>query len=207
MLFPQYCFDDSYEDGLKGPVFEEACRKALRDKGFSTVPSCVKIDEPMLPIDVSLELWRKQKTNTDLDVIATHGNFIIMLEFKEIKSIAPREHEINQFIRYVKEMFWRAKWVSFNLERFTNYVGASWDSLNIDQKQPVTIIPLVVTNNVVDVEIAGYPPLITFNELKDLLSMELFVKQNGETGNTSFRVGSKDIPLIYTTAFTANILP
>ena len=201
-VFPQYCFGDFYEDGLKGAVFEEACRKTLRDR-FRTVPSCVKINEPMLPLDISLELWRKQKGNTDLDVIAAFGNFIIILECKEIKAVASREREINQFMKYIKEMFWRAKWVSSNLEKFKNYVGNAWDPLHIDIKQAITIIPLLVSNNVVDVEITGYPPLITFNELKELLSVEIFVKPKDEMDSLSFRIGSKDIHLIYMTTFTA----
>ena len=197
LSFPQYCFDDFYEDGLKGPVFEEACRRVLRDKGISTVPNCIKINEPMISENVSQEIGIKYKLNTDLDVVASHGNFLLLIECKEIKSIVPREYELNRFEKYIKEMFWRAKWVSSNLERLKNHVGDAWASLHIDLKQPVTIIPLVVSNNVVDVEIESYPPLITANELKDVLSMEIFVKPKGEMGNLSFRVGSKDVSLIY----------
>ena len=200
--FPQYCFDDFYEEGLKGPVFEEACRKAFPDR-FRTVPSCVKINEPMLPLNKSLELWGKPKGNTDLDVIAAFGNFIIILECKQIKAVIPREREINQFVGYIKEMFWRAKWVSSNLEKFKNYVGNAWDPLHIDIKQAVTIIPLVVSNNAVDAEITGYPPLITFNELKELLSVEIFVKPKAEIDSLRFRIGSKDIHLMYMTGVTA----
>jgi len=89
VAFPEYCFGEFYENGLKGPVFEEACRKLLREKGFQTLPSNVKIDEPMVPLEVALTLWRKQKQNTDLDVIAALGNIIILIECKEIKAITP----------------------------------------------------------------------------------------------------------------------
>jgi hypothetical protein len=37
-----------------------------------------------LPKDISIKLWLREKPNTDVDVIASNGNHIILLECKEI---------------------------------------------------------------------------------------------------------------------------
>jgi hypothetical protein len=147
--FPQICFDEAYEEGLRGPVFEEACRNTLRKKGFNTLPNCVKINEPMLPKDISIKLWLREKLNTDIDVIASNGNHIILLECKEIKSVSLRETQNNQFRKFIEELFWRSRWVASNLERFKMYVGEAWEVLQINPEQPVTVLPLVVSNNLV----------------------------------------------------------
>jgi hypothetical protein len=195
--FPQICFDEAYEEGLKGPVFEEACRNTLRKKGFNTLPNCVKINEPMLPKDISIKLWLREKLNTDIDVIASNGNQIILLECKEIKSVSLRETQNNQFRKYIDELFWRSRWVASNLEKFKKYVGESWEVLQINPKKPVTVLPLVVSNNLVEIEIEGYPPIVTSNELNDLLSMNILPEPKNGLTSVTFRVGTKNVPLIY----------
>jgi hypothetical protein len=195
--FPQICFEEAYEEGLKGPVFEEACRNSLRKKGFKTLPNCVKINEPIIPKDISIKLWHREKPNTDLDVVASNGNNIILLECKEIKSILIRETQNNQFRKYTEELFWRSKWIASNLARFKEYVGQAWEILQINPKEPVTVLPLVVSNNLVEIEKEGYPPIITSNELNDLLSVDIFPELCNEVNTVIFPVGTKKVPLIY----------
>ena len=89
-----------------------------------------------------------------------------------MKTLNPPQFELNKFEKYIKEMFWRAKWASTNIERLKEYIGDAWGFLRIDLTQPVTIIPLVVSNNIIDIEKDGYPSVITSNELSNLLFYE-----------------------------------
>jgi hypothetical protein len=108
-----------------------------------------------------------------------------------------RETQNNQFRKYIEELFWRSRWVASNLERFKKYVGEAWEVLQINPEQPVTVLPLVVSNNLVEVEIEGFPPVITSNELNDLLSMNIFPQSKNGLKSVTFRVGTKNVPLIY----------
>ena len=110
-------------------------------------------------------------------------------------------HETNQFAKYIEEMHWRSKWVSNNLEKLEHYVGDSWHTLRIDQEQPITVLPLIVTNTVINVEKTGCPPVITHNELSELLSSNLFAKQKIETNSLFYKIGCKNINLVFQTVF------
>lgn len=50
------CFDDYYENDLKGKAFEDACRRMLKDNGFFALNSRVDVFEPILPLEISQKL-------------------------------------------------------------------------------------------------------------------------------------------------------
>ena len=66
-LFRQECFDDYYNNGKKGPAFEEACRNIMQKKNINLVPNCIKINEPMIQKDVCEQIGIKYKANTELE--------------------------------------------------------------------------------------------------------------------------------------------
>lgn len=196
LVLLQRCFNEIYENDLKGKAFEEACRKMLREKGFKTIPTRVDILEPMLPLDISNLLWGKLKAQTDIDVIACSNNNILVIECKEIKWHLPTHREQNQFEKYLIEHYYRVKWILSNLKKFENYVGHDqWISLGINNKRPVYFFPLLVSNVLVNLGEVEGAPLVTFLELKDITSKEWVVKGNGESGELETKIGGRVIKL------------
>lgn len=186
------CFNEVYDNNLKGQAFEDACRKMLREKGLKTVPERVEISEPILPLEISVSLWDKQKVKTDIDVIACSNNNVLIIECKEIKWHLPRLREQNQFKKYLIEHLHRVKWISFNLEKFENYVGhGHWLSSAINQDQPVYLFPLLVSNIVVDADEFKKAPIVTFLELKDMVSKEWIVKGASGSGELEMGIGGR----------------
>ena len=52
--------------------------KLLNGYGFNTLSSRVDVFEPMLPLEICQRLWGKQKTRTDIDVLACLENHACM---------------------------------------------------------------------------------------------------------------------------------
>jgi hypothetical protein len=168
----QDCFDDSYENDLKGKAFEEACRKTLRKNKFNTLPERVAINEPTLPSEVSKKFGIKQKSRTDVDVIACRNNQVFVIECKEIKFKLSRPRDKNLFRRYTIEHVYKVKWISENFIKFTKkyLTKEQMASLSIDPQRPINFVPLVVTNRLIKMEELNYFPLITHKELNNLCS-------------------------------------
>ena len=177
----QNCFNDYYENDLKGKAFEEACRKLLNGYSFNTLPSRVDVFEPMLPLEICQRLWGKQKTRTDIDVLACLENRVLVIECKEIKTRLPKIREQNQFKRYLIEHYYKVKWISENFTKFRKYLTRSeLISLAIDYNKPVIFFPIVVTNKLANIEGFNEVPLVTFAELKDSISKEWNITTRGE---------------------------
>lgn len=192
------CFCDIYENNLKGKVFEEACRELLRKNGFNTIPERVDVFEPMLPYDVACSLWGKQKNRTDIDVISSRKNCILVVECKEIKSYPLAAREKRQFAKFFYEHYFRTKWIVSDLKRFKRYLGvAQWDSLNIDERYPICFFPLLVTNYLVEIERIENAPLITYIEMKKITSRDWFVDGNNETGTLETDIEGRKINLLW----------
>lgn len=190
------CFDEVYDNNLKGQAFEEACRKTLLDNGLKTIPKRVDITEPILPSEVSLALWGRQKSRTDIDVVACFNNNILVIECKENKFKLPSVSEKNQFKKFLIEHFHRVNWISCNIKKFKNYVGLEeWRSLAIDENQPLYLLPLLVSSTFVETGELKAAPLLTFVELKELISKEWPSKAKGKTGELSIKMGPRVIKL------------
>lgn len=190
------CFDNFYDNNLKGQAFEDACRKMLMEKGLKAVPTRVDLLEPVLPPDISISLYGRQKTRTDIDLIACFNNCLLVVECKEIKWQLPRLHEQNLFRKYVIEQFYRTKWISADLERFISYVGqGNWLSLEISNNQPLRLFPLVISNVVVEIDELETAPIFTFLELKDMVSKKWVVKGADEFGKFEIAVNGKVVRL------------
>lgn len=170
----QDCFDDFYENDLKGKAFEEACRKTLRKNKFNTITERVDISEPMIPLEISKKFQIKQKTRTDIDVIACKNNQVLVIECKEIKFKQPRPRDGNRFRKYLIENHYNVKWISENFTKFTKkYLAeAQFLSLKIDPQRVVNFFPLVVTNRLIKIDELNQVPLITHKELNALISKE-----------------------------------
>lgn len=174
-------FGEVYNNDLKGKTFEEACRKLLQEKGLTTITGRIDILEPTLPPEISYFLWGKQKQRSDIDVVASRDNNILIIECKEIKSIDLKQRQLKQFEKFCVEHFHKTKWISSNLKKFESYVGADLrNSLCIDKTRSVYLFPLVVTNLLVNVDGIKETPLITYLELQNIISNNWCIKNKTE---------------------------
>jgi len=188
----QNCFNEFYENDLKGKVFEEACRKMLRQNNFNTIPTRIDVFEPMVPLEISYKLWGKQKTRTDIDVIASMNNRVLVIECKEIKFKLPRLREQNQFKRYLVEHYYRVKWISENFTKFKKYMTRSqFRSLSIDSQRAGNFFPFIVTNRLIKMDEFRGVPLVTYTELKKMVSKEWVTTSDGKTGKVEIEISGR----------------
>lgn len=177
------CFDEFYDKNSKGEAFENGCRKMLREGGLNTIPERVDILEPILPPDVSISLWGKQKMGTDIDVIASFSNNILVIECKEYKWNLPSESESNLFRKFQIEHFYRTKWISGNLKKFGAYVGKDWSNIALKlEPSPIYFFPLLVSSRLVETGESEKAPLLTFIELKEIIVAKKWVIKTTEQG-------------------------
>jgi hypothetical protein len=172
LVLSENCFEEACSTDLKGPIFEEACRKLMLKKGLATLPSSVDIPEPMLPKQVSLKLWNRHKNESEIDVVSCYDNRIIVIECKEIKlakkSRKLRKLILKKFERYSADHFYRTRWIADNVGKFEKYVGENLsDALSIDKSKSINFFPLIVTNKDVEIE-EKEVPIITYRELEDI---------------------------------------
>jgi Holliday junction resolvase len=127
-----------------------------------------------VPEDISNRLFGKQKSRTDLDVIASLNNNLLVMECKETKYSAPSPLKIseqNLFEKYSIEHYYRAKWIAGNLSSLRNYVGTeNWKLLRLEENKPINVLPLLVVNNLLNFHTNEGVPLLTFSELKEIVS-------------------------------------
>jgi hypothetical protein len=198
IILLEKCFGEVYENDLKGRNFEEACRKLLVDREFSTLPDRVDVHEPMLPPEVTSFLWGKEKRRSDIDVISCKGNKIIVLECKEIKSSKLEKRQVAQFKKYLIEHYYKTKWICANLEKFNVYAGGEiYDKLCIDTRQPIYLFPILVTNLLVILDEIRETPLITYTELQEAItSCDFRIEDGGQTsGSLEITVKGRKIGL------------
>ncbi len=172
LVLSENCFEEAYLNDLKGPTFEEACRKLMRDKGLATLPKPVDIPEPMLPERVSYKLWKRVKPMSDVDVASCYDNRVIIIECKEIKPARKskwlRKLKRKEFKKYPTEHFYKTKWIAENVCKFERHVGENLrDALLIDKSKSINFFPLIVTNKHVEIE-EKEVPVITYRELEDI---------------------------------------
>jgi hypothetical protein len=201
IILLEKCFGEVYSSDLKGKAFENACRRMLNGGGLKTLPGRIDIFEPTVSDEIAFALWGRQKQRTDIDVVSSKNNSIIIIECKEIKSSLESRKQ-RQFEKYVTEHFHKVKWIRDNFERFESYVGADIAKLSIDKKQPVYFFPLVVTNLLVTVPGLVETPLITYLELKEIISSTgLQVESHDkETGVLECKIGARKIDLPWLSA-------
>ena len=143
-------------------------------------------------------LCGENKNRTDIDVLSSGENNIFVIECKELKAGGPELRTQNQFKKYVTELAYKAKWVSQRFDKFKEYVGNElWDSLHIDPKLPIHLVPIVVTNHLVTIEEMKNAPLITFLELKSILSMDLTIDSSDEVGLKEIEIGDRKINILW----------
>lgn len=193
------CFDEAYDKDLKGKVFEEACRKILRHKELCVLPSRVDILQPVLPEEISNRLFGKQKSRTDFDVVANLNNNLLLLECKEIKysSTPLRISVLNLFEKFSTEHYYRAQWVSSNLSKLKSYMGIeSWKLLNLDENRPINIVPLLISNALVEIRSNEGTPLLTISELHEILGNKWVYKSKGNSfGEVEIKINGRTLVL------------
>jgi hypothetical protein len=172
LVLSEICIGEACINDLKGPIFEEACRKLLLGKGLATLPKPVDILEPMLPEQVSYKLWKRLKPMSDIDVVSCYDNRVIIIECKEIKSARKskwlKKLKLKEFKKYSTEHFHKTKWIAENVAKFERHLGENLsDALLIDKSKNINFFPLIVTNKHIEIE-EKQVPIITYLELKDI---------------------------------------
>lgn len=165
------CFGEVYENDLKGKAFEKGCRELLKRNHFTPYSGRIQVKEPMIPSEISLALWGREKRSSDIDVLANYNNILILLECKEIKSSRIRLRETKQFQRFLTELYYKARWVATNLRRLETYIEGSFEeSINLKSAEPIFLFPMLVCNLFVNVKGWEPVPLLTYVELRKLIS-------------------------------------
>jgi len=198
IILLEKCFGEVLNNDLKGKAFEEACRRLLRDSGLRTLSKRVNILEPAISPEISYLLWGKQKQGTDIDVVSGQDNNLFIIECKEIKSSQLKVRQQKQFKKYLIEHFFKAQWILNNFNKFEAYVGHDLGVLlSIDKSKPLYLFPMLVTNRPVDIKEIEGTLLITYLELKEIISSkELPVKKNAEaSGVFECKVNGRKIRL------------
>lgn len=172
------CIDVLYENDLKGKAFEKATKEMLEKHGLIVFPKSIEIFEPIIPKEVSLQLWGREKNRTDLDVIAMKNNALLFIECKDSKFDKSILKQGNKFRNYVVEQYYRVKWISENFPTFSSYVQNQTNFLKIDLSQKLLLFPLVVSNTLVNEENFEGAPLVSFSELKDLVQLNWDLTNN-----------------------------
>jgi hypothetical protein len=172
LVLSEICIGEACLNDLKGPIFEEACRKLMRGKGLATLPKVIDIPEPMLPERVSYKLWKRTKPMSDVDVVSCYDNRVIIIECKQIKPARKskwlRKLKLKEFKKYPTEHFHKTKWIAENVGKFERYLGENLsDALSIDKSKNINFFPLIVTNKHVEIE-EKEVPIITYRELEDI---------------------------------------
>lgn len=172
LVLSEICIGEACLNDLKGPIFEEACRKLMRGKGLATLPKAIDIPEPMLPERVSYKLWKSVKPMSDVDVVSCYDNRVIVIECKQIKPARKskwlRKLKLKEFKKYPTEHFYKTKWIAENVGKFERYLGKNLsDALSIDKSKNINFFPLIVTNKHVEIE-EKEAPIITYRELEDI---------------------------------------
>jgi len=162
---PEGLHEEVYNNDLKGISFENACRKLISSKGFLTVPRRVDVFESMIPTNISLLLWGKQKNRSDIDVLACFDNVIIVAECKKIKFRVGKE-KMKQLTNSAIEHYYKTKWISENIVKLEKYLGGSLsERLSVEKRKRVFLVPLMVTNKPLDIREGKIQP-ISFLELQ-----------------------------------------
>lgn len=176
------CFGELLNNDLEGDAFEQACRRAMIEQGLQTIPNRVEINEPTVPSEVAYSLWGEQKKKTDLDVISSKNNCLLVIECKEIKGSALDRHKLKHFNRFCFEHFYKARWIKNNPSRFESYIGKDLGAaLGVDKTKPVFVLPFLVTNIAMQFEELMGTTLISFLELKEMISNQDFrIEESGQ---------------------------
>jgi hypothetical protein len=184
LILFEKCFGELLNNNFKGDAFERACRHALVRQGLRTIPKRVEIKEPTVPLDVAYALWGEQKKKTDIDVISSRNNCLLVIECKEIKTGKLSGRILKHFKRFCFEHFYRAMWIKNNPGKFETYIGNDLGTaLGIDKTKPVFILPFLVTNTAIQFEELMGTSLISFLELKELISSHDFEKGESDRGS------------------------
>jgi hypothetical protein len=185
------CFDEMYENDLKGKTFEDASRKMLKEKGLIVLPRSVEIFEPMVPRDMALELWGKEKNRTDLDIVAMKGNALLIIECKDAKFQSSFLKQGNKFKNFVVEQYYRANWIKSNFAKFVSYVQNGCEVAGIDLSQRLFLFPIVVSNILVNIKNFEGAPLVTYSELETLVSKEWKIDADDPSREIVVEIGGR----------------
>ena len=177
-----YFFNDYYSTDIKGRVFEDRCRAVLKDGGFEVFPDRLYVPYQMIPDGVCLRIFGQVKKSTDLDVLARRDEVILLVECKERKSIAfSGVHRQNEFRNFVTELQHKALWMSEHTEIVTELCG-NHKQLVRTNDGPLYLVPLLVSNDIVDLPFDTPILQLTYTELKHLAEdrVDLKIEKHGE---------------------------
>jgi len=168
-----HVFSEEYEAHWRGSIFENRCRELLRRSGYGVVAGGILVSEPLVPLEVALNLWGHQKRRTDLDVLACFANLVLMIECKELatgprKAAMPRVSTL--FRRFREILYWETRTITRDPTIFERIVTRqNLNYLGIDPAS-IVVLPFVVCNMPLH-HSEGRLPLISFDELSALAEL------------------------------------
>lgn len=136
-------YDEFVNGDYSGKEFEKECREKIRSHSWTIFDESLVISKPIMPDEVSLELWGKKKQGTDIDVIAVRNNVLLITECKsEMPRFRRKERQLGEFSKYYQELQYKAIWIAKNFLEFKNLLSVQ--NFNIPQNID-TIIPIFVS--------------------------------------------------------------
>jgi hypothetical protein len=158
--------DPRYSDQL-GKKFEEKCREILCSQGFTVYPKSLELPVKYLPDEVSMRIWNRIKTGTDIDVLARKKEYLYLFECKERKWSKGDEKRLTNLLSKTQtDLKYRGVWIRNNLDAFKAMVGQDWAEKLVSGGPEFGIIPLLVSNHAIGNLAEPYVPLVTIFELQ-----------------------------------------
>lgn len=196
----ELCFEEIYDNDLKGKAFENGCRDLLIRNKIRPYPGRIVVKEPMIPPEASLAIWGREKKSSDIDVLANDDNILILLECKEIKSPRIRSKETREFQKFLTELYFKACWVAENLERLESYAGEGLKEIvGLKKTKPFFVFPMLVCNEFVDVKGWEPVPFLTYSELRQVVSNRPWrsLNEREQGGKLIVKLNSQSISLAW----------
>jgi riboflavin transporter FmnP len=159
------------------------------------------INEPTVSPEIASALWGRQKKKTDIDVLSSKTNNLLVLECKEIKSSDLNRHQKRLFKKYLVEHFYKTDWIRKNFQKFKGYIDAErLKELAIKNEQPIILFPILVTNKLVSIEGLSMTPVITYKELEKIAgALEFKAEKDRDSGILVFEIVDRKIMLPWLT--------
>ncbi len=166
-----HVFSTTYQVNSRGDVFEKRCREAVETAGLRVADGRIKVSRPLLPPEVAVRLWGFQKSQTDIDIVATDQNLVLFIECKEFSLSSPRLAKPRTkmlFDRFLEETYWKANALAQSPDSVISTLGPELlEQLGIDPHK-ACVVPMLVSNFQIVTPKSGVP-LVPYGQLTEFV--------------------------------------
>lgn len=136
-------YDEYIDANIRGIEFEKECRKVCGNNKCIVFDDRIQIPKQILSDEVSMNLWKRIKKRTDIDVIAIRHNSMFVIE---CKSELPHEYrkntQKNKMEKYFVELQFKGKWIADNFIEFKQLIPSNKTEILESVNR---IVPILVT--------------------------------------------------------------